>query len=183
MASHNSENNNEEESITSGFAPVVRFEEEKEEDEEENGHLTESESEISISSSGTLNHDEESSYDEDFDMPELEDDPVQRIPAGVYAPRREPLPEEEEGEEERECWVCFMGDDPDSPGAEWVHPCKCTGSVGFVHQDCVKRWVAEKQKNRLDLEGSFSPREFEFSRSFQWNVRSVKKNTVSFSRK
>ena len=157
MASQNSPNNNDE-SLTSGFAPVVRFEEDEEEDEseEENGNLTESESELSNSSSSeTLLRDDQSSFDEeeDYEMPELEDDPVQRIPAGVYAPRTEPLPEEEEEGDERECWVCFMGDDPDSPGAEWVHPCKCTGSVGFVHQDCVKRWVAEKQKNRLDLEG------------------------------
>lgn len=45
------------------------------------------------------------------------------------------------------CGLC------DSLGIEWVRPCKCDGSVGYVHQDCVKRWVEEKQKSDINLDG------------------------------
>ena len=46
----------------------------------------------------------------------------------------------------------------ENPVAQWVTPCRCAGSLGHVHQDCVKRWVEEKQNGNIDLDGeSFTP--------------------------
>lgn len=48
-------------------------------------------------------------------------------------------------EEGRYCWVCFATDEDDAL-AEWVQPCNCIGTVRWVHQTCLQRWVDEKQK-------------------------------------
>lgn len=45
----------------------------------------------------------------------------------------------------RYCWVCFATDEDDEL-AEWVQPCNCTGTIRWVHQSCLQRWVDEKQK-------------------------------------
>lgn len=49
------------------------------------------------------------------------------------------------GEDSRYCWVCFATDEDDEL-AEWVQPCNCTGTIRWVHQACLQRWVDEKQK-------------------------------------
>lgn len=59
---------------------------------------------------------------------------------------------EDEGPEPRECWICFVPE-TENPVAQWVTPCRCAGSLGHVHQDCVKRWVEEKQNGNIDLDG------------------------------
>ena len=65
---------------------------------------------------------------------------------------------EDEGPEPRECWICFVPE-TENPVAQWVTPCRCAGSLGHVHQDCVKRWVEEKQNGNIDLDGeSFTPK-------------------------
>lgn len=48
-------------------------------------------------------------------------------------------------EERRQCWVCFCTDE-DDPNALWVHPCTCKGTSKWVHQQCLQRWIDEKQK-------------------------------------
>lgn len=48
-------------------------------------------------------------------------------------------------EDGRYCWVCFATDEDDEL-AEWVQPCNCTGTIRWVHQGCLQRWVDEKQK-------------------------------------
>lgn len=47
--------------------------------------------------------------------------------------------------EGRYCWVCFATDEEDEL-ASWVQPCKCSGTTKWVHQNCLQRWVDEKQK-------------------------------------
>lgn len=46
-----------------------------------------------------------------------------------------------------ECWICF---DTRTSRANPIvtHRCRCRGSVGFVHQKCIDRWVIE-QHNRV----------------------------------
>lgn len=41
--------------------------------------------------------------------------------------------------------MCFATDEDDAL-AEWVQPCNCTGTIRWVHQACLQRWVEEKQK-------------------------------------
>ena len=48
--------------------------------------------------------------------------------------------------------ICFVPE-TENPVAQWVTPCRCAGSLGHVHQDCVKRWVEEKQNGNIDLDG------------------------------
>lgn len=48
-------------------------------------------------------------------------------------------------EEEKICWICFASDEDDRLAA-WVQPCKCRGTTKWVHENCLYRWVDEKQK-------------------------------------
>lgn len=46
---------------------------------------------------------------------------------------------------EKHCWVCFATE-KDDYGAEWVSPCRCRGCTKWIHQECLQRWLDEKQK-------------------------------------
>lgn len=50
-----------------------------------------------------------------------------------------------EEQSEKHCWVCFATD-KDDYGAEWVSPCRCRGCTKWIHQECLQRWLDEKQK-------------------------------------
>ena len=67
------------------------------------------------------------------------------------------LLEDEEFEEEKDCWICFVRES-ENRQAQWVTPCKCAGSMGHVHQDCIKRWVEEKQGGNINEEGTYRSR-------------------------
>jgi len=45
----------------------------------------------------------------------------------------------------RYCWVCFASEEDDTE-ATWVQPCRCKGTTKWVHQNCLQRWIDEKQK-------------------------------------
>ena len=45
----------------------------------------------------------------------------------------------------KHCWVCFATDEDDY-SACWVSPCRCRGTAKWVHQECLQRWVDEKQQ-------------------------------------
>ena len=50
---------------------------------------------------------------------------------------------EREGEEyTRACRVCFIEDDDENDPL--ISPCKCTGSVRYIHYDCLKKWLNSK---------------------------------------
>ncbi|KAL6839491.1 hypothetical protein ACP4OV_030761 [Aristida adscensionis] len=55
-------------------------------------------------------------------------------------------PLEEEGEEEPVCRICHL---PGEPEAERPlrHPCACRGSIRFVHDDCLLRWLATRRNS------------------------------------
>nr|POF17999.1 erad-associated e3 ubiquitin-protein ligase doa10 [Quercus suber] len=38
-----------------------------------------------------------------------------------------------------------------SPGEPLFHPCKCSGSIKFVHQDCLMEWLAHSHKKHCEL--------------------------------
>lgn len=51
--------------------------------------------------------------------------------------------------EGRYCWVCFATEEEDQEAGgvvEWIKPCSCKGTLRWVHQSCLQRWVDEKQK-------------------------------------
>mmetsp|Transcript_4925 Transcript_4925/g.7419 ORF Transcript_4925/g.7419 Transcript_4925/m.7419 type:complete len:187 (+) Transcript_4925:57-617(+) len=42
-----------------------------------------------------------------------------------------------------ECRLCL------SEGGEMIAPCKCTGSIKYVHYKCLQRWLQEKNRQRF----------------------------------
>ena len=48
-----------------------------------------------------------------------------------------------ENDDEKTCWICLgnESDDRDIQQTEWLSPCKCSGSMQFVHTKCILRWI------------------------------------------
>jgi E3 ubiquitin-protein ligase MARCH6 len=51
-------------------------------------------------------------------------------------------------EDELECRICRSGVEPDRP---LFHPCKCSGSIKFTHEDCLVNWLAQSGTVRCEL--------------------------------
>lgn len=45
----------------------------------------------------------------------------------------------------KHCWICFASEEDDL-SACWVSPCRCRGTAKWVHQECLQRWIDEKQQ-------------------------------------
>ncbi|EDW82740.1 uncharacterized protein Dwil_GK10149 [Drosophila willistoni] len=54
--------------------------------------------------------------------------------------------EQAEFQPERSCWICYTSEVENEAGDNWLNPCKCRGTSKWVHQDCLYRWVDEKQQ-------------------------------------
>lgn len=52
------------------------------------------------------------------------------------------LLEDSDEEEGDLCRICQMGEE--SASNPLIQPCRCTGSLQYVHQDCIKRWLRSK---------------------------------------
>lgn len=50
--------------------------------------------------------------------------------------------------DERECRICRGEDEPDRP---LFHPCKCSGSIKYTHEDCLVNWLAQSGSARCEL--------------------------------
>eukprot|EP00752_Nemacystus_decipiens_P011465 g10180.t2 len=50
--------------------------------------------------------------------------------------------EDEESDEEPECRVCRGGDE--GGARPLAHPCRCRGSIKYVHQDCLVEWLRSR---------------------------------------
>lgn len=45
------------------------------------------------------------------------------------------------------CWVCFGTEQEDEdPNVVWTSPCQCKGSMKWVHEECLQRWIDETQE-------------------------------------
>ncbi|KAM4627010.1 E3 ubiquitin-protein ligase MARCHF7 isoform 2-T3 [Discoglossus pictus] len=60
------------------------------------------------------------------------------------------LLEDSEEEEGDLCRICQMG--MSSPSNPFIEPCKCAGSLQYVHQDCMKKWLHAKINSGSSLE-------------------------------
>ncbi|KAM7015116.1 E3 ubiquitin-protein ligase MARCHF7 [Tautogolabrus adspersus] len=60
------------------------------------------------------------------------------------------LLEESDEEEGDLCRICQMGEESNSNPL--IQPCRCTGSLQHVHQDCIKRWLRSKIGSGTNLE-------------------------------
>ena len=48
---------------------------------------------------------------------------------------------------EPSCRICF---DQESPSHQLISPCRCSGSMKFVHEDCLKIWLLSQEKDLSD---------------------------------
>ncbi|XP_041641948.1 E3 ubiquitin-protein ligase MARCH7 [Cheilinus undulatus] len=60
------------------------------------------------------------------------------------------LLEDSDEEEGDLCRICQMGEESDSNPL--IQPCRCTGSLQYVHQECIKRWLRSKIGSGTNLE-------------------------------
>lgn len=52
-----------------------------------------------------------------------------------------------EANQKRLCWVCFGTEqDDENSNVTWICPCQCRGTMKWVHEECLQRWIDEKQK-------------------------------------
>lgn len=45
----------------------------------------------------------------------------------------------------RQCKICFEEESEDEIGTDndWISPCKCDGSIKWVHNECFKKWLRQ----------------------------------------
>ncbi|XP_034536068.1 E3 ubiquitin-protein ligase MARCH7 [Notolabrus celidotus] len=60
------------------------------------------------------------------------------------------LLEDSDEEEGDLCRICQMGEE--SSSNPLIQPCRCTGSLQYVHQECIKRWLRSKIGSGTNLE-------------------------------
>ncbi|OSX64112.1 hypothetical protein POSPLADRAFT_1138372, partial [Postia placenta MAD-698-R-SB12] len=46
------------------------------------------------------------------------------------------------------CRICSAPAEPDQP---LFHPCKCSGTIRYIHQDCLTTWLAHSKKKTCDI--------------------------------
>ncbi|KAM3876899.1 E3 ubiquitin-protein ligase MARCHF7 [Diretmus argenteus] len=64
---------------------------------------------------------------------------------------QESLMLEDSDEEEGDlCRICQMGEE--SASNPLIEPCSCTGSLQYVHQECIKKWLRSKVSSGTNLE-------------------------------
>ncbi|CAH2305595.1 E3 ubiquitin- ligase MARCH7 [Pelobates cultripes] len=60
------------------------------------------------------------------------------------------LLEDSDEEEDDLCRICQTG--MSTPNNPFIQPCKCSGSLQYVHQDCMKKWLEAKINSGSSLE-------------------------------
>jgi E3 ubiquitin-protein ligase MARCH6 len=72
-----------------------------------------------------------------------------RAAAGELPVEARPPSAGPEDEEERDvCRICRNGGDEDHP--LW-YPCACSGSIKFVHQDCLLQWLDHSNSRQCEV--------------------------------
>ncbi len=59
--------------------------------------------------------------------------------------------DDDEDEDEDVCRVCRCPAEPDRP---LFRPCKCSGSMGMTHQDCLTSWLEVTRGDGESISGS-----------------------------
>jgi E3 ubiquitin-protein ligase MARCH6 len=50
-------------------------------------------------------------------------------------------------DESKACRICHESDDP------LFYPCKCSGSIKYVHAECLKQWLRINKKKKCEVCG------------------------------
>ncbi|KIJ65205.1 hypothetical protein HYDPIDRAFT_175219 [Hydnomerulius pinastri MD-312] len=54
----------------------------------------------------------------------------------------------QEAEEQDTCRICSAPGEPDQP---LFYPCKCSGTIRYIHQDCLTTWLSHSKKKTCDV--------------------------------
>ncbi|KAF9460561.1 hypothetical protein BDZ94DRAFT_1197761 [Collybia nuda] len=54
----------------------------------------------------------------------------------------------QEAEEQDTCRICSAPAEDEQP---LFHPCKCSGTIRYIHQDCLTTWLAHSKKKTCDV--------------------------------
>ncbi|KAJ8394531.1 hypothetical protein AAFF_G00045410 [Aldrovandia affinis] len=84
------------------------------------------------------------------DQQEKEKQTSSRDPEKLRKIQESLLLEESDEEEGDLCRICQMGEQ--SPSNPLLEPCRCTGSLQYVHQDCMKKWLRSKIRSGSNLD-------------------------------
>uniref|UniRef100_A0ACB8G0R2 E3 ubiquitin-protein ligase march7 n=1 Tax=Sphaerodactylus townsendi TaxID=933632 RepID=A0ACB8G0R2_9SAUR len=76
--------------------------------------------------------------------------PPSRDPERLQKIKESLLSEDSDEEEGDLCRICQMSST--SPTNPLIEPCKCTGSLRYVHQECMKKWLQSKINSGSSLE-------------------------------
>lgn len=58
------------------------------------------------------------------------------------------LPPQQQEHEEDTCRICRLGAEANRP---LFHPCSCSGSIKFVHEDCLVSWIDRSKATHCEL--------------------------------
>nr|XP_029522341.1 E3 ubiquitin-protein ligase MARCH7-like isoform X3 [Oncorhynchus nerka] len=84
-------------------------------------------------------------------QPECQEKPTSsRDPERLRKIQESLLLEDSDEEEGDLCRICQMGEE--SPSNPLIEPCRCTGSLQYVHQDCIKKWLRSKISSGTNLD-------------------------------
>ena len=77
---------------------------------------------------------------------------VRSVDFGVEAGNRieEQLPDADPDDEEDVCRICRTPGDADS---SLYHPCACSGSIKYVHQECLLQWLNHSNARQCEVQG------------------------------
>ncbi|KAJ8350213.1 hypothetical protein SKAU_G00253430 [Synaphobranchus kaupii] len=84
------------------------------------------------------------------DRQEKEKPPSSRDPEKLRKIQESLLLEESDEDEADLCRICQMREE--SPSNPLLEPCRCTGSLQYVHQDCMKKWLRSKISSGSSLD-------------------------------
>lgn len=72
------------------------------------------------------------------------------------------------------CRICFSGDEPNDV---LISPCRCSGSMGYIHRSCLTRWLEQKKGSRGSAKCELC--RFVFHRHKKFKVKSCRMPPVS----
>ena len=57
-------------------------------------------------------------------------------------------PHSDPGSDEVVCRICRLEGSPEDP---LLHPCKCSGSIRFIHEPCLKQWLTVSKRQHCEV--------------------------------